>query len=177
MYFRAIQGRSGQQKVDPALQDDVVIPVGFTEYIYDMGSSQDSHSIIQSGLIAGRRDTQRGPQTVFFPAVDPTDEHLHRQVDCDVTKPISGPYKKWKVHQNAVYWVQLSVAQQKGLIFYQTTSNAIILHNSVPANCMAKVRSVKNQEVLYERVSLSPRPPPKVILNSAWQLGQDQEQT
>ena len=165
MYFRAIQGRSGKQKVNPALQDDVVIPVGFTEYIYDMGSSQDSHSIIQSGLIAGRRDTHRGRQTVFFTAVDSTDEHLHRQVDCDVTKPIIGPYKKWKEYQNVVYWVQLSVAQQKGLIFYQTWSNAIILHSFVPADCIAKVRSIKNQEDAYERVSFSPRSPLKVFLN------------
>ena len=32
----------------------------------------------------------------------------------------------WKKHQNTVYWVDIKLAQKKGLKFYQTRSNAII---------------------------------------------------
>ena len=81
------------------------------------------------------------------------------------------------MHQNAVYWVQVSVAQLKGLTFYQTRSNAIILHDSVPADCIARVVNIKTPEVLHERVSLSPRPWPRVVLKTPWHLFQDQELT
>ena len=34
LYIRAIQGHSGGTKVDPTLQDNVMIPNDFVEYIY-----------------------------------------------------------------------------------------------------------------------------------------------
>ena len=36
-------------------------------------------------------------------------------------------HKAWKRHQNTVYWVDINLAIQKGLTFYQARSNAIIL--------------------------------------------------
>ena len=57
----------------------------------------------------------------------------------------------WKVHQNAVHWVNLRMAQQKGLTFYQTLSNAIILHDSVPADYIEKAVNMNSTEVLLVR--------------------------
>ena len=38
---------------------------------------------------------------------------------CDLTKPRIVPYKNtWKPHQNTVYWCDLKLAQEKGLLFY-----------------------------------------------------------
>ena len=69
-------------------------------------------------------------------AVNPMSIHLDKQMDYDVTKPRIAVYKQnWKIHQNAVYWANLSVAQKKGLTFYQTRSNATIFHNTSPAVC------------------------------------------
>ena len=34
LYFRAIQGHSGDHAVDLELQDNVLLPKGFTEFIY-----------------------------------------------------------------------------------------------------------------------------------------------
>ena len=63
----------------------------------------------------------------------------------DVTKPRQVPYRtRWKVYQNAVCWINLRSAQDEGLAFWQTRSNAIILHNSVPADCLEKVVNAKN---------------------------------
>ena len=45
---------------DPALQDNVMSPSDFAEYIYHVGRSHDMHSIIQSGLIPGGTDVKRG---------------------------------------------------------------------------------------------------------------------
>ena len=51
-------------------------------------------------------------------------------------------------------------------MFYQTRSNAIILQGTLPAHCILKVERLKTGEKLYERQYLSPRPPPKISLNT-----------
>ena len=177
LYLRAIQSHSGRQKVDPTLQDNVMLPNNFVKYIYHVGCSHDLHSIIQSGLIAGGKDARKGRQTVFFTVVDPMHEHLTKEQYYDVTQPRVVPYKsKWKVHQSGVYWVNLPVAQKKGLTFYQTQSNAIILHDSVPADCIERVVNMKSKEILYESAYFSSRPPPKIVPKTAWQVRHEDHQ-
>ena len=56
----------------------------------------------------------------------------------------------------------INLAIQKGLTFYQTRSNAIILQETLPAYCIPKVVRLKTGEVLYEKSYMSPRPPPKI---------------
>ena len=56
-------------------------------------------------------------------------------------------HKTWKKHQNAVYWVDINLALKKGLKFYQTRSNAIILHETLPACCVPKVVRMETGEV------------------------------
>ena len=98
LYLRAIQGHSGGNPIDPELQDNVMLPSDFAEYIYHVGSSHYMHSIILSGLIPGGNDVKRGRQMVFFTAVDPMAAYLHRQRDCDVTKPRIAVYKQnWRI--------------------------------------------------------------------------------
>ena len=46
----------------------------------------------------------------------------------------------------------------------------IVLHDSVPADCLENVVDTKNEEILYQKVSLSQRPSPKVVLMDAWQV-------
>ena len=47
LYFRAIHGHSGGTLVDPTLQDSVLLPSDFADYIYHIGNAHDMHSIIQ----------------------------------------------------------------------------------------------------------------------------------
>ena len=77
-------------------------------------------------------------------------------------------HNAWKRHQDAVFWVDIDLAIQKGLTFYQTRSNAIILQETLPAYCIPKVVRLKTGEVLYEKVCMSPRPPPKISLRHEW---------
>ena len=81
----------------------------------------------------------------------------------DLTEPRLASYeqKKWKRHQDTVYWVDIQLAQQKGFKFYQTRSNAIILYDTLPAYRTPKVVVMESGESLYEKVYASPRPPPK----------------
>ena len=69
--------------------------------------------------------------------------------------------KKWKKHQNTVYWVEIQLAQKKGFEFFQTRSNAIILYDTLPAYCIPKAIMMETGEIIYEKVYASPRPPPK----------------
>ena len=77
--------------------------------------------------------------------------------------------------QDAVYLVDLARAQDKGLPFMQTRSSAVIVFNSVPADCIQKVISQKEERTLFERLSTL-RPAPKIVLESAWQSQQQQQQ-
>ena len=52
LYLRALQGHSGRNPIDPSLQDNVLIPNNFFEYIYHIGCAVNLHSITNSGLIA-----------------------------------------------------------------------------------------------------------------------------
>ena len=70
----------------------------------------------------------------------------------------------WKKHQDAVFWVDIDLAIRKGLTFYQTRSNEIILQGTLPAYCIPKVVRLKTGEVLYGKSYMSPRPPPKISL-------------
>ena len=73
-YLRALQGHSGRIPIDPKLQDNVLFPNNFYEYIYDIACAVNLHSITSSGLIAGGQNSSSERQTVFFTAVNP----MHR---------------------------------------------------------------------------------------------------
>ena len=77
--------------------------------------------------------------------------------ELDLTKPRLASYKqKWKVHQDTVYGVDFQLAQRKGLKFYQTRSNAIILFDTLPAYCIRKVVVMESGEIKNEKVFASP---------------------
>ena len=60
-------------------------------------------------------------------------------------------HKAWKRHQNAVYWVDIKLAQKKGLKFYQTRLNAIILCHTLPVYCIPKAIRMETGEIRYEK--------------------------
>ena len=164
-YFRALQGHSGRNLIDPSLQDNVIIQSGFFQQIYHIGCVFNLHSIINNGLILrGQNSSKR--QTVFFLPTDPRDKGHQDPATIDFNKPRRAQYmhSAWKKHQDAVFWVDINFAIQKRLTFYQTRSNAIILQGTLPAYCIPKVVRLKTGEVLYEKSYMSPRPPPKISL-------------
>ena len=171
--FRALQGHSGRNLIDPSLQDIVVILRGVFHHIYHIGCAFNLHSIINDGLILGGQNSSKR-QTVFFLPVDPMDRS-HKDpkvIDLNVPRRAQYLHKAWKKHQDAVYWVDIDLATRKGLTFYQTRSNAIILQGTFPAYCIPKVVRLKTGEVLYEKAYMSPRPPPKISLRHDWARGE-----
>ena len=158
LYLRALPGRSGRSPIDPTLQDNVVVPSDFFQNIYHVGCAISLHSIINSGLIPGGQILSNR-QTVFFLLVHPMDKN-HKDPD---TIDLNAPR-----HAQYMYWVDINLALKKGLKFNQTRSNAIILHETLPAYCIPKVIRMETGEVIYEKVFASTRPPPKISLKHDW---------
>ena len=88
----------------------------------------------------------------------------------DLEAPRLAPYMltAWKKHQNTVYWVDITLAQKKGLKLCQTRSNAIILYDTLPAYCIPKAIMMETGEVIYEKVYASPLPRPKISFKDNW---------
>ena len=153
LYLQALQGHSGRNLIDPTLPDNLVIPDCFFKYIYHVGCAVNLHSIINSGLIPGRQNLSKR-QTVFFTSVDPMNKEHRDPNKIDLEAPRLAWYQqnKRKKHQNTMYWVDINLAQKKGLLkFYQTLSNAIILHETLPSNCIPKVVRMEIGEVINEK--------------------------
>ena len=110
-----------------------MIPSNFFLYIYHIGCAFNLHSIINSGLIFGGQNSNKR-QTVFFLPVDPMDKSHKDLDDIDLNVPRHAQYlhNAWKRHHDAENWVDINLAIEKGLQFYQTRSNAIILQETLP---------------------------------------------
>ena len=176
LYLRALQGHSGRNPIDPSLQDNVLILNDFFEYIYHVGCAVSVHSITNSGLIAVGQNSSRDRQTVFFTAVNPMHKNHQDPIDHDFTKPrLAFHNQKWKVHQDTVYSVDFQLAQRKGLKFYQTRSNAVILYDTLPAYCISKAIVMKSEEITYQKVYVSPRPPPTISHKDNWTCDLDSD--
>ena len=117
---------------------------------------------------------------MFFLLVDPMDKNNKDLDTIDLSVPRHAHYmhNAWKRHQDAVYWVEINLAIRKGLKFYQTRSNAIILYETLPASCIPKVVRMEIGEVKNEEVYASPRSPPKISLKHDWkrELGSEHAQ-
>ena len=152
VYFRALQGHSGRSLIDLALQDSVVIPDGFFKYICHVGCAFNLLYIISSGLILGGQSLSKR-QTVFFLPVDLMDKEQLDPKTIDLKAPRLAQYmhEAWKKHQNTVYWVDINLAIEKGLKFYQTRSNAIFLQETLPAYCIPEVVRMEPGEVICEK--------------------------
>ena len=169
LYLRALQGHSGRNPIDPSLQDNVLIPNNFFDYIYHIGCAVNVHFITHSVLIAGGQNSGRDRQTVFFTAVNPMHKNHQDLKELDLTKPRLTSYKqKWNIHQDTVYWVDIQLAQRKGLKFYQTRSIAAIFYDTLPAYCISKASVMKSEEIIYQKVSVSPQPPPTISYKDNW---------
>ena len=141
----------------------------YFSYIYHVGCAINLHSIINSGLISGGQNLSKR-QTVFFLPVNPMDKEHKDPEKMDLEAPRLARYMHtaWKKHQNTVYWVDIKLAQKKGLKFYQTRSNAIILYDTLAAYRIPKAVRMETEEIIYEKVYESPRPPPKISLRNDW---------
>ena len=126
----------------------VMTPYQWKRFIYHVGRARDQYSIAEIGLVAGGTEREEGRQTIFFTPFDPFNSDAHEAESiADTTKPRKVEYQiRWRPEHDAVYWIHLSTAQDAGLEFWQTVSNAIITYQSVPKECVVKVVSESGKE-------------------------------
>ena len=110
MYFRALQGHSRRNLIDPSLEDNLVIQSNFFQYIYHVGCAISLHSIISSELIPGGQSLSK-KHTLCFLLVDTMDKN-HKDPDViDLSESRRAQYlhKAWKRHQGAVFFGSTSI--------------------------------------------------------------------
>ena len=89
---------------------------------------------------------------------------------CDLSKARIALYKNtWKHFQDTVFWCNLKLAQQRGLQFYQTRSNAVVLYDTLLAEFIEKAICMKTKDQLYQWESAILRP--RVVLKANSQSG------
>ena len=71
--------------------------------------------------------------------------------------------------QDTLFWCNWKLAQERGLQFYQTRSNAVILYDTLPAEFTEKAICVKTKDQLYQRETVILRP--RVVLKAKSQSG------
>ena len=79
-----------------ALQDNVLLPEGFTEFFHHVGNGKELRSIVNHGLVPGRVSLKTGRQAVFFTVVNPMDNQdgLGKTL-CNLSQARIAPNKKY----------------------------------------------------------------------------------
>ena len=155
--------------ISPRVMNYVMIPYIFKRFIHHVGRARDRYSFAEIGLVAGGKERKEGRQTTFFIPLDPFNSDADEAESItDTTNPRKVQYQiHWRPEQDAVYWTHVSTAQDAGLEFWQTGSNAIITYQSVPKECVVKVVSESGRREFLAR-QLTPRERPKVTLRPSW---------
>ena len=145
MYIRAIQGHSGGMVIQPELMNYVLIPClipcTWKQFIYHMGRARDRYSIAEAGLVAGGKGNTEGRQTIFFTLLDPYhSDASEAESSTDFSKPRKVHYQThWRPEQHAVYWINLSRAQDCGLKFGRLNHTQSSYTSRCPGNALKKL--------------------------------------
>ena len=150
LYLRGLQGHSGRNVIDPALQDNVLIPDDFFEYICHVGCAINLHSVIISGLTPGGQNLSRR-QTVFFLWIPWTIRTLIRSTWMHHVLHGSCIQHGRNIRTLCIGTTK-NLLKRKGLKFCQTRSNAIIFYNTLPASCIPKAVRMEIGEIIYEKL-------------------------
>ena len=109
-----------------SLQYVLVFSIYFHPTVVPLGSSWDLNYFCSAGLITGGRNAKTGRQKYFLTAVDPLDTRMTTP-RVEEGHPRMLQYKlKLRAAYDTVCWFDLRSAQNKGLEFWQTKSNAIV---------------------------------------------------
>ena len=112
LYIRALQGHIGRDLIEAEVMGHVAIPFKWKQFLFHRGCSFNLKSILVAGLVAGRKESREGRQTVGFTHLDPWRNEIEEQFQGDMSKPRRVHCKtEWKRVQDAMYWIHLAGAQ------------------------------------------------------------------
>ena len=165
--IRAIQRHSGEIFVDPFLQDNILLPSDFAEYIYHVGNAYEMHSIIKSGLIFGGKSLRRDRQSVFFTAVNPIDVQLDRR---EVEYMVQAHLEISSQYGILVQFTKLLRERNCDSVQLDRTQSLL---SDTPAICIDKVVCIKTREELYCKTYRSPCLPRATLVPNFQQVQND----
>ena len=149
----------------------MLIPSDFFEYILTSWTCNQFTLHHEFRIELGGQNLSKERQTVFFTVVTFTavntmnKEHRDPYMLTGPNHVLHGTIRKsGRNIKNTVHWVDNKLAQKKGLKFYQTPSNAIILYNTLPAYCIPKAIMMETGEIMYDKPNASPGPLPKISI-------------
>ena len=123
LYFRAIEGHSGEHFVDPLLQDNILVPDDFAEYIYHVGNAYKMHFIIQTGLVPGTGGTDSQCSSLLW--TRRTFNLIEEKLSTIWINPESNRTNKHGDFITRQFFVQFTACGEKGIA---------ILSNSIARN-------------------------------------------
>ena len=198
LYIRALQGHTGRNLIDLTVQDNVMIESGFFQPLYLIGCAFNLHSIINNGLIPGGQNSSKR-QTVFFLPIDPRDKGHQDPAKIDFTGQFSFcllipetkgikilqrltslchvVHNTCTVHGRNIktryFGLILIFRFEKGMTFYQTRSNVIILQGNTSSLLYSKSCEIEDwRSFVCKNISVSTRPPPKDLITTRSRLEQ-----
>ena len=163
LYLRAIQDHSGRNLIDLSFTGQCINSERFLQV--HLSHWMCNQFTLHREFRVDTRRTSFEQKTDGILHVCGSNEAGHKDpyvIDLDAPRLVWYKQKVWKKHKNTVYWVDIKLARKKGLKFYQTRSNAIILYDTLPAYCIPKAIMMETTEIIYEKVYASPRPLPKI---------------
>ena len=138
------------RKYNLALRDNVLLPEGFTEFIYYVGNGKELRSIVNHGLIPGGVSLRTGRQAVFFIIVismDNQDAWVKPYATCH--KQESRIQKYLETLSEHSILVQFEARSTKRIEFYQTRSNAVIFYDTLLVELFEKAICMKTKDQFF----------------------------
>ena len=155
--------------IDPSLQDNVLIPNGFFEYICHIGCGINLHSIVNSGLIPGGSNLSKR-QTVFFTSVDPMNKDI--KIPMSLTwmhRVLFGTSRKYGRNiKTQCIGLTSNLLKRKDLSSIKRDRTQSSFYDTLPAYCIPKAIMMGSGEVIYEKGYEAPRLPPKMSFKGNW---------
>ena len=117
IYFRALQGHSGSNLIDPTLQDNVLIGPGIFPYIYHVGRQFQSLFNYQQWIGTWRSEfeqkTKRFSSCLLIQEIKDTETlNIWTSLYHVLARYM---HSAWKRHQDAVFWVDIDLAIKGGI--------------------------------------------------------------
>ena len=158
LYIRAVQRHSHGVAINADLLSLKLIPLNRKEHMFHTGSCSNKKSISENGRWAGEVSLGSTRQVCFLSPLNPQDSSS-RQRTSEWTVKVHEP--RMVLHKqicrpdhDCIHCFNLRRAQDANLVFHQSSCDAIILYDTMPASALDKVVTFA-REVIFERKPLT----------------------
>ena len=153
---------SGRNLIHPSLQDSAILR-NFFQYMYHIGCAFNLHSIINSGLTLG--SARHRQCSSFLLILGQKSQGSWRDwLECVTSCTIHAKEHGRNIKTQCIGSTSILLWRKD----WNSIKHAIILHARFPDYCIPKVVRMETGDVIYEKVSMSLRPPPKISLRHDW---------